>query len=120
MAAKTIKGKVSIPGFNTDLEVDVVDDQYEAYDKDLPRDLPKKTQNGESITWFNNFGVRRKGGAEEKFVPEYRVFLQKLPEDKKLCAFYNGTVNDVTVQDAGPGKIVFRLNAGDPPSGLYP
>jgi hypothetical protein len=120
MARKTIKGKVSIPGFNTDFDVDVVDDQYEAYDKELPKDLPKQTKNGEGITWFNNFGVRKKNGPEEKSVPQYRVYLQKLPEGKTLCAYYNGTVNDVAVDDAEPGKIVFTLNVGDPPAGYYP
>jgi hypothetical protein len=120
MAPKTIKGKTSIPGFNTDVDVDVADDQYEAYDKDLPKDLPKETKNKEPITWFNNFGVRRKNGQEEKTVPQYRVFLQKLPEGKKLCAYYNGVVNDVPVQDEGLDKIVFTLNVGDPPVGHYP
>ena len=120
MAPKTIKGKTNIPGFITDLDVDVVDEQYEAYDKDLPKDLPRETKNWENITWFNNFGVRRKNGTDEKTVPQYRVFLQKLPEGKKLCAYYNGVVNDVPVQNAGPGRIVFTLNVGDPPSGYYP
>jgi len=120
MAPKTIKGKISIPGFNTDLEVDVLDDQYEAYDKDLPKNLPRETSKKESITWFNNFGVHRKNGTDEKTVPQYKVYLQKLPEGKKLCAYYNGVVNDVSFQDAGSDKIVFTLGIGDPPSGYYP
>jgi hypothetical protein len=120
MAPKTIKGKASIPGFKTDVDIDVADDQYEAYDKDLPKDLPKTTKNKEPITWFNNFGVRRKNGPEEKTVPRYKVFLQKLPEGKKLCAYYDGSVNDVPFDDAGEGRIVFTLDVGDPPSGLYP
>jgi hypothetical protein len=102
------------------VDVDVVDDQYEAYDKDLPKDLPRETVNKERITWFNNFGVRRKNGSDEKTVPQYKVFLQKLPEGKKLCAYYNGSVNDIPVQNAGSDKIVFTLNVGDPPSGYYP
>lgn len=120
MASKTIKGKASIPGFTTDVDVDVIDDQYEAYDKDLPKDLPRETSNKESITWFNNFGVRKKTGAEEKNVPQYRVFLHKLPEGKKLCAYYNGVVNDIPVKDAGQDRIVFTLNVGDPPTGFFP
>ena len=120
MAPKTIKGKASIPEFNTDLEVDVLDDQYEAYDKDLPKILPKETGNKESITWFNNFGVRRTNGTNEKKVPQYRVYLQSLPAGKKLCAYYNNTVNDVPVQGAGSGRIMFTLDEGDPPTGFYP
>ncbi len=120
MTPKTIKGKTTLPGFSTDLDVDVIDDQYEAYDKDLPKGLPETTKNGESITWFNNFGVRRKNGAQEKTVPQYRVFLQQLPDGKKLCAYYNDTVNDVPVQNTGSGKMVFTLNVGDPPTGAYP
>lgn len=120
MAPKTIKGKANIPGFNTDVDIDVVDELYEAYDKGLPKDLPRQTQKGDPITWFNNFGVRKKNGMEEKTVPQYRVFLQKLPEGKTLCVYYNGTVNDVPVQNAGPDRIVFTLNVGDPPSGYYP
>jgi hypothetical protein len=121
MAPKTIKGKANIPGFNTDLEIDVVDDQYEVYDKDLPKDLPKETSSRQKITWFNNFGVRRKNStAREKSVPQYRVFLQKLPEGKKLCAYFNGSVTDIPVQNAGPDKILFTLSEGDPPTGYYP
>lgn len=120
MAPKTIKGKTSIPGFNTDLDVDVLDDQYEAYDKELPKNLPKETGNKESITWFNNFGVRRKNGPDGKPIPQYRVYLQSLPEGKKLCAYYNNTVNNVDVLSAGPSRIVFMLSEGDPPTGYYP
>jgi len=121
MTPKTIQGKASIPGFNTDLDVEVVDDQYEAYDKDLPKDLPTETSNKESITWFNNFGVRRKNSTTtEKVVPQYKVFLQKLPEGKILCAYYDQAVYDVPVEDAGPNQIVFTLDVGDPPVGHYP
>ena len=120
MAPKTIRGKASIPGFITDLDVDVTDDQYEAYDKDLPKDLPKETSKKEPITWFNNFGVRRKNGSQEKTVPQYKVFLQNLPAGKQLCAYYNGTVNNVQVQEAGNNKIQFTLDVGDPPTGCYP
>ncbi len=120
MAPKTIKGKAAIPGFNPDADVDVTDDQYEAYDKGLPKDLPKDF-NGYSITWFNNFGVRKKNSTlEEKVVPKYRVFLQKLPEGKKLCAYYNGAVHDVPLESAEPGRVVFTLEVGDPPVGHYP
>jgi hypothetical protein len=121
MPPKTIKGKANIPNFTADLDVDVTDDQYEAFDKDLPKDLPRETKNKEVITWFNNFGVRRKNSSgKEKTVPQYRVFLQKLPDGKTLCAYYDGVVNDVPVQNAGPNKIVFTLNLGDPPTGYYP
>jgi hypothetical protein len=120
MARKTIKGKTSIPGFITDLDVDVDDDQYEPYDKDLPKDLPKQTSRGEDITWFNNFGVRKKNSPQEKTVPQYKVYLQKLLEGKKLCAYYDGVVNDVPYRDDEPGKIVFTLSVGDPPVGHYP
>ncbi len=120
MAPKTIKGKTTLPEFITDLDVDVIDDQYEAYDKDLPDGLPETTKNGEHIAWFNNFGVRRKNGIKEKTVPQYRVFLQQLPQGKKLCAYYDNTVNDVPVREAGPGRVVFTLNVGDPPNGIYP
>jgi hypothetical protein len=120
MAQKTIRGKASVPEFVTDLDVDVLDEQYEAYDKDLPGDLPMQTLKKENITWFNNFGVRRKNGVAEKKVPQYRVFLQNLPQGKKLCAYYNSMVNDIPVQNAGPGKVVFTLDEGDPPVGIYP
>ena|SRR5512145_1129706 len=120
MAPKTIKGKANIPGFVTDLDIDVDDENYEVYDKGLPKGLPGETKNKETITWFNNFGVRRKNGTDEKVVPQYRVLLQKLPEGKTLCAYYNGTVNDVPVQSTGSDKIAFTLNVGDPPTGYYP
>jgi hypothetical protein len=120
MAPKTIKGKATVRGFITDIDIDVSDDQYEAYDKALPEDLPRETSRKEAITWFNNFGVRRKNGVPENKVPQYRVFLQKLPEGKELCAFYNGQVNDVPIQYAESDRIVFTLDEGDPPVGYYP
>jgi hypothetical protein len=120
MASKIIKGKVSIPEFDTDIEVDVTDAQYEAYDKELPKNLPKETVNKETITWFNNFGVRHKNGTNERTVPHYKVRIQMLPEGEKLCAYYNNAVNDIPVQDAGQNKIEFTLDVGDPPIGIYP
>lgn len=130
MAAKTIRGKISIPGFNTDLDIDVTDPQYEAVEKDLPT-IPEyrdpKTGAVLNIIWFNNFGVRKVGTTTfEKNVPPYRVFLQALPDapnnvKRRLFVYSNGQVQEITnIQNAGSNRVMFTLNVGDPPTGYYP
>jgi hypothetical protein len=128
---KTIRGKKAVPGWeDSDLIIEVLDDNYEAYDKRLPDVLPDKTDGGESITWFNNFGVKQPGGADESRVPEYRVFLRELPNlpggkpgKRRLCVYYDGVVYEVEPKGAGPerpGRVMFTLDVGDPPTGTIP
>lgn len=134
---KTIPGKRQVPGWaDSDLTIEVLDDNYEAYDKVLPEDLPATTEGGESITWFNNFGVRPVNGPEEPRVPEYRVILRELPDvpaemqkpsggssRRRLCVYYDGRVHEIQPTGAGadrPGRVMFTLNAGDPPTGTIP
>ena len=121
---KTIPGKGRVPGWDdTDLTIEVFDDDYEAYDKQLPEDLPATTENGESIKWFNNFGVRPANGPQERTVPEYRVILRELPDipaeigkpaggsrKRRLCVFYDGRVHEIQPTSAGPdrpGRVMF-------------
>lgn len=128
---KTIPGKRPVPGWaDSDLTIEVLDDNYEAYDKGLPDDLPATTEGGESITWFNNFGVRPVNGPDETTVPEYRVFLRDLPavpaggsSKRRLCVYYGGSVHEIQPTGAGPdrpGRVMFTLSAGDPPTGTIP
>jgi hypothetical protein len=136
MAPKTIKGKASIPGFNTDLDVDVLDDQYEAYDKELPKNLPKETGNKETITWFNNFGVNGPTSSTnpKKLKKAYKVTIQKAPARKTLCIYDDtqATGSEILILSptAGSGRIAytennngtvsFYLDLVDPPTGYYP
>ena len=134
---KTIPGKRQVSGWaNSDLTIEVLDEDYEAYDKGLPGDLPATTDGGESITWFNNFGVRPVNGAEETTVPEYRVILHELPDipaeiqkpsgagrKRRLCVYYDGRVHEIEPTAAGPGRpdrVMFTLSVGDPPTGTIP
>lgn len=125
---KNIPGKATVPGYKTDIDVDEVDENYEAYEKDLPADLPGEVD-GYKITWFNNFGVRRKTTpGNEKKVPRYKVMMQKPPEGRRLFIFVeellelsaeNGS-GRIKYRDAGNGRIVFHLDDGDPPTGTIP
>ena len=134
---KTIPGKRSVPGWaDSDLTIEVLNNDYEAYDKELPENLPATTEGGESITWFNNFGVKLSNGSEEDKVPEYRVILRELPDlpseiqrpaggsgKRRLCVYYDGRVHEVQPTGAGPdrpGRVMFTLNVGDPPTGTIP
>ena len=133
--SKTIPGKVSIPGFNTSIDIDEVNDLYEAYEKDFPPDLPQTFINGDSITWFSNFGVRRKQNPiNEKAVPRYRVIMDELPSGKRLCIYDDSLPEDERLQEVTPeggdgaikyrelgnGKILFHLYLADPPTGVFP
>lgn len=136
MAPKTIKGKTSIPGFNTDLDVDVLDDQYEAYDKQLPKNLPRETANKESITWFNNFGVKGPATTQnpKKLQKAYKVTIQKAPSAKTLCIYDDtqamgqevlvlsstGGSGRIAYTDNNNGTVSFFLDLVDPPTGYYP
>jgi hypothetical protein len=110
-----IRGKGNIPSYDTDLEIEV-DDKYEAYSKPVPDPTP--FENG-FITWFNAFGVREKASGQDASIP-YKVTLQALARGKRLFYLYKNQPHEITVQDAGGGKVRFSLDIGDPPTGQYP
>jgi hypothetical protein len=132
---KTIKGKVNIQGFDSDIVIDEVNELYDAYEKDFPDNLPQFFTNGEPITWFSNFGVKKKVNNEnEKAVPRYRVIMNNLPSGKRLC-IYDDTLPEgeklqevtpengdgaIKYKETGNDKIMFHLYIGDPPSGVFP
>ena len=114
--AKTkIKGKGNIPGYDTDLEIEV-DDKYEVYGKHVPDKT--KFEKG-FITWFNAFGVRDKKNGKDANV-RYKVILEKLPEGQRLFYLYNDTPVEIFPEEEGNGKIRYFLDIGDPPNGTYP
>ena len=110
-----IKGNKKVPGYNSEIEIDV-DDKYEAYSKAIPD--PTLYQ-GFTITWFNSFGVREKTSRKDANVT-YKVKLKKLPEGKRVFALYGGEVHELTTDDDGNGNIKFTLSVGDPPVGTGP
>jgi len=111
-----IKGKGNIPGYDTDLEIEV-NDQYEAYSKPIPDPTP--FENG-VITWFNAFGVKEKITGKDATI-RYKVTLQRLAEKKRLFYLYNNEPQEITsFEEAGNGKVKFTLDIGDPPTGTYP
>ena len=110
-----IKGKKNIPGYDTDLEVEV-DNQYEAYSKTVPDPTPYE---GGQITWFNAFGVRKKSTGKDEDVT-YKVTLERPPAGKRLFALYGGRPHELTTEPGDGGKIKFTLNVGDPPIGSGP
>lgn len=125
---KRIPGKVPVPGYDTNIDIDEVDANYEAYDKALPDNLPSEVD-GQRITWFSNYGVKRKGPpGNEKKVPRYKVIMQTPPEGRRLFVYID-SLEEIT-SDKGSGKIkykdignnrmMFFLDAGDPPTGTIP
>lgn len=114
-AKYNIKGNDKIPNYNSEIEIEV-DDKYEAYSKAIPDPTPYERG---VITWFNAFGVREKASRKDANVT-YEVILHALPNGKKLFALYEGKPHEITIQEAGKGKIKFTLDVGDPPVGQYP
>jgi hypothetical protein len=110
-----IKGKGNIPNYDTDLDIEV-DEKYEAYSKPVPDPTPFESG---FITWFNAFGVREKANGRDAHV-QYKVTLQALPPDKRLFYLYDNQPHEITVEDAGNGKVKYTLDIGDPPTGSYP
>lgn len=124
-----IKGNNKIPKYDSEIEIDV-DDQFEAYNKDIPDPTPYQ---GFTITWFNNFGVRSKSTGKNAKTT-YTVKLKKIPAGKRLFVKANdGTVIEVTSKNpsdpdseklkysaAGRGNIKFSWDEDDPPTGFGP
>ena len=108
-----IKGNDKIPDYDSEVEVDV-DNKYEAYSKDIPE--PTQYQSI-TITWFNAFGVREKSTGKDADVT-YKVTLEALPAGQRLFALYAGEPHEIETQDAGPRKVKFTLDVGDPPIGM--
>lgn len=110
-----IKGMGNIPGFETDLEIEV-DNRFEAYSKPVPDPTP--FEDGQ-ITWFNAFGIRDRVTLGDANVP-YKVHLQKPPQGRRLFVFYEDTPHEITPQETGEDRVMFTLDIGDPPTGLFP
>lgn len=123
-----IPGKATVPGYDTNIDIDEVDANFEAYDKALPDNLPSEVD-GQRIIWFSNYGVRRRNTpGEEKKVPRYRVLMQKPPEGRRLFVYIDG-LEEITAEngngrikyrDIGNDRIMIHLEAGDPPTGTIP
>jgi hypothetical protein len=113
-----IKGNNKIPNYDSEVEIDV-DDQYEAYQKEIPSGTTPIPGGGGVITWFNAFGVREKASGKDAGTT-YEVVLQALPRGKRLFALYGGEPHEIQPESKGKDKIRFTLNVGDPPLGSGP
>lgn len=126
------------PNYDTSVEIDEVHSDFVADDKgDLPGSLPSHfdQEKKQPITWFNNFEVKRIDKKNVDKVPSpYKVILQKLPKDKRLC-IYIGKLMEITAKQGqldkvvdykyvvdkdDDQKIVFYLDVTDPPTGSFP
>lgn len=126
--------KENIPGYNSELEIEV-DGTYEAYFKgSIPAPTQFTDDSGTiTITWFNNFGVRDKDSKQDSNV-EYTVKLRGMAAGKRLFVMAkNGKAIEVTrrnpgdpdngklkFSDAEEGFIKFSWNEGDPATGRAP
>ena len=127
----------SIPGWgNSDLYIEVPEGLV-AYKKELRTDdLPATTSDNQTITWFNNFGVMDGNGddlTKDKNI-RYKVTVQRPPagpkKEKRGICIYDDSLRETdskrkvvkVAEDASStnDEIVFYLNLGDPPTGLFP
>jgi hypothetical protein len=115
-----LAGNPKYDGFSPDLEIDIkVKGDFEVYPKDLP--APTKHPKGDTIKWFNAFGVRHIGGGDADV--EYTVTLQKLPANTQLYYLDKNKkdVHEITqFEKVNDNQIRFTLSIGDPPTGAYP
>ena len=114
-------GKFTITGRrNIDIDLGNNDvSKFVVVQKDMDPTVPAQW-NGVTIDWFVSFGVRVRNadGSHGNFAAiTYNVTLDPIPAGKRLFAFYNGRVQQLTFQAAG-NKIRFSLNVGDPPVGI--
>lgn len=115
-----IKGKDSIAGYNSEIELDIGSNDPNLYEV-ITKDIPEPTQHeGGTITWFNAYGIVVKATGKDATI-RYTVTLNALPAGKtKLFALYDGAAHELPIQNAGNGKVKFTLSVGDPPVGAWP
>jgi hypothetical protein len=121
-----VSGKYTIKGKNNrNLEVELDgntnDFIVEEFDPDLDSIREKAPNIPDNIDWFACFSVyNRKNGKKSGYANvKYHVSLDAsvLPSGKKLYAYYNNRVNELSYTTEG-NKIKFSLNVGDPPVGI--
>ena len=118
-----IKGNNKIKNYDSELEIEV-DDKYEAYTKPIPDEqTPIPNIPNGKVTWFNNFGVRKKSDKKNADV-SYTVTLQALQADQLVFVLLPGNppvLQQVQTTPVGnSGKVSFTLSVGDPPVGSGP
>ena len=94
-------------------------EEYEVWQKEMPAELPERYE-GRPITWFNNFGLKRKGkDAYEVSVPAYTIIVAKYRDDAILVAYEDQpeprlyALETVEVD----GELQATLDRGDPTVG---
>ena len=116
-----LKGK-NIPNFDSEIEVDIGsgnEAKYDVVSKEIPDPTPYE---GGTITWFNAYGIRKKGEPDKKKYADiqHTVTISALPTGKKLFVQLPTGIVEVPTESAGNGKIKFHLAVGDPPTGYGP
>jgi hypothetical protein len=121
MVSKTISNKAGKPVYNQiTVQIEAPDGctiEEKNIDPALIKDQP-------TITWLCNFAVKSNNQELKRGGPSYTVRV-KLPKDfgseeKSICVFNPDKKVDTKGKDKGEGTIVFQLDYGDPPIGVYP
>ncbi|MGE5251443.1 MAG: hypothetical protein ACM3QS_14670 [Bacteroidota bacterium] len=117
------------------IEVDLGDnspDDYVVESKTMDPATPAAAPDGTAIDWFNSFGIRYKDKTKGNYANiSYTVIMDAIPSTKRLFAYFNGAVQEFTLQtDTGTlknmcyrtagGKTTAALSVGDPPLGYGP
>jgi len=94
-------------------------EEYGVWQKEMPADLPQSYE-GRPITWFNNFGLKRRGSdAYEASVPAYTIIVDKGPADAVLVAYDAQADPSLYALDTVEvdGELHATLDRGDPAVG---
>lgn len=104
---------------------DDIENDYEPVPKALPTQLPSswknKSGNSRTITWINNFEVKRKDGQP---IPgtDRRAFSVTIPQATGELVYYAGrqvrSFDPPVIGTGGPVTISLPLGVGDPPVGV--
>jgi hypothetical protein len=128
MPAKMFHSKSQKSGgyAKVDVEVDAPDG-LTIVEKDINNpNQPPEYYNGNLVNWICNFSVMsdnvelKENGSSSYTVT---VFLpSEFGDDEKHVCVYNPQTNKITEKGKGKGnqKVTFRLDFGDPPTGIYP
>ena len=93
--------------------------EYEVWQKEMPAKLPE-SYDGRPITWFNNFGLKRKGSDEYAVsVPAYTIIVAKDRDDAILVAYEEQPERRLYALDTVEvdGELHATLDRGDPAVG---
>jgi len=104
-------------GTEVDVDIEIVDDGDYEVEKFSIDGLPEKMNDGNPITWFNNFGVKKNG---QYINQKYKVTIPGISNmGKSRLVIFDGN-GDPYYYTGAIVNDTFELTDGDPASGRAP